>query len=266
VSLPIPCSFLTFSTDPAAKEQVTTIIQSHMTRKEPPIYGPVSAELVEYGIAQLRPDFHGKICEPLALVSCVRWFQGQEEHALGDSIRMRLAASDSRGAAFEELMILYITKTFRQPTRLDAAFDFHGTMPSWASQSAQLVCRVDENEFQPVDLDTATGMTYYASNGAEVMKWLKDSNAGWCLPGNLLGPDLLVRLQLSSGERILLVAQHKLPFPGNTDSDSLDAETATSAVTSLTSDHWFKNAVCSSSLVSILRLTCIPRLQMSVCN
>jgi hypothetical protein len=161
-------------------------------------------------------------------------------------------------------MILHITKTFRQPTRLDAAFDFHGTMPSWASQSAQLVCRVDENEFQPVDLDTATGITYYASNGAEVIKWLRDSNAGWCLPGNLFGPDLLVRLQLSSGERILLVAQHESYLSGNT--DSLDAETATSAVTSLTYDHWFKNAVCSSSLVSILRLTCGPRPQMTVCN
>jgi len=241
-----------------------------MTRKEFPIYGPVSAELVEYGIPQLGPDFHGKICEPLVLVSCVRWFQGQKEHTLGNS--MRLAASDSRGAAFEELMILYITKTFRQPTRLDAAFDFHGTMPSWASQSAQLVCRVDENEFQPADLDTqrpvipGTGMSYYASNGAEVIKWLRDSNAGWCLPGNLLGPDLLVRLQLSSGERILLVAQHESCSSGNTDSDSLDAETATSAVTSLTYDHWFKNAVCSSSLVSILRLTCSPRLQMTICN
>ena len=110
-----------------------------MTRKEFPIYGPVFAELVEYGIAQLRPDFHGKICEPLALVSCVRWFQGQEEHALGNSIRLRLAESDSCGAAFEELMILYITKTFRQPTRLDAAFDFHGTMPCIAICTACLL-------------------------------------------------------------------------------------------------------------------------------
>ena len=74
-----------------------------MTRKESPIYGPVSAELVEYGIAQLGPDFHGKICEPLALVSCVRWFQGQREHTLGKGIRLRLALPDSRGAAFEEL-------------------------------------------------------------------------------------------------------------------------------------------------------------------
>ena len=86
MSLPIPCSVLTCLKDTIAKKQVAAIIQSHMTRKESPIYGPVSAKLVEYGIVQLRPDFNGKICELLVLVSCVRWFQEQREHTLGNGI------------------------------------------------------------------------------------------------------------------------------------------------------------------------------------
>jgi hypothetical protein len=131
-----------------------------------------------------------------------------------------------------------------------------------ASQSAQLVCWVEQNEFQPVDSDTQQPVIpAYGSNGAEVIKWLMDSIAGWCLLGNLFGPDLLVRLQLSSGERILLVAQHQSYLSGNI--DSVDVETVTM---SPNYDHWFKNAVRSSSLVSILRLTCISRLQMTVRN
>jgi hypothetical protein len=50
---------------------VALIVHSHMTKKGPPTYGPVTHRLVEYGVAQLRGNFTGQIREPLALVSLV---------------------------------------------------------------------------------------------------------------------------------------------------------------------------------------------------
>jgi hypothetical protein len=239
-------------------KDVSSIVHSHMTKKGPPIYGPVTERLVEYGIARLRPDFKGQISEPLALVSLVKWFQGQGGFRLESGIRVRLADPDSRGSAFEELMVLYITKQFRHLTRIDSIFEFHGTKPAWVSQTAQLVHRVNGNEFEPVDLDTqqpftpCTGVTYYASTVEEVIQWLTKSAAGWCLPGDLFGPDFLAWILLSSGEQALVMGQDKYCLSGNV--DSVTAETSTKAVRSLTPGHWFKKAVCSSSFASGLTL------------
>jgi hypothetical protein len=229
---------------------VALIVHSHMTKKGPPTYGPVTHRLVEYGVAQLRGNFTGQIREPLALVSLVRWFQKQEGFRLENSIRMRLADPDSCGSAFEELIVLYITKQFRHPVRIDEVFKFHGTRPAWASHAAQLVRRIGENQFEPVDLDTqqpvtpGTGVAYYASTVEEVIQWITQSTTGWCLPGDLFGPDLLAWMLLSSGEVVLLMVQDKSYLSGN--KDSVAAKTATAAVRSLTPGHWFKKAVRSS--------------------
>jgi hypothetical protein len=235
-------------------KDVDVIVHSHMTKRGIPTYGPVTDRLVEYGVAQLRQDFKGKISEPLALVSLVRWFQKQKGFGLENGIRVRLADPDSRGFAFEELMVVYITKKFRHPARLDEVFEFYGTPPAWASQSVQLVHRVGQNNFEPVDLDTqqpvtpGTGVAHYASNVSEVIQWLTESTLGWCLPGILFGPDLMGWMSSNSGDPLLVLFQDKSFLYGN--KDSVEAKTAAKALRSLTSSNWFKQAVRPSSSVS----------------
>jgi hypothetical protein len=171
---------------------------------------------------------------------------------------VRLADPDSRGSAFEELMVLYITKQFRHPAPIEEIFEFHGTRPAWASHAARLVRRIGKNDFEPVDLDTqrpvtpCTGVAYYASNVAGVIQWLTESTVGWCLPGDLFGPDLLAWMSLSSGEVVLLMVQDKSYLSSN--KDSVAAKTTTAAVRSLTPGHWFKKAVRSSPFTSCLML------------
>jgi hypothetical protein len=238
-------------------KDIADIVHSHLTKKGPPTFGPVMANLVELGIARLREDFMGDISEPLALVSLVRWFHDQPGFSLENGIRSRLADPASRGSAFEELMVFYFTKKFRQPTCINEVFQFYGTQPDWASQTAQLVCSV-HGSYKPVDLDTreplipATGVARYASSPNEVIQWLEDPSAGWCLPGDMGGPDLLAWLSLSSGKRVLLMVQEKSYLSGNR--HTVFAKTAAEAVHSLTTDRLFHTSVCSFPFVCCLAL------------
>lgn len=90
--------------------QVKEVVQSHLSRKGPPTYGPVVDRLVEYGVARLRSDFKGEITEPLAFVSLLRWLEGEAGQSLGESLLPRIANPDSRGGGFEELTLLYLHK------------------------------------------------------------------------------------------------------------------------------------------------------------
>ena len=234
-------------------KDVESIVHSHSTKKEAPSYGPVSQRVVEYGIARLREDFMGEIDEPLALFSLLRWFETQEGFQLANGLKQRLGDQEQRGLAFEELVILYITKIFRNPVRLDQVFEFHSSPPTWASEPAQLVHRVGTNKFEPVDLDSqsphtpATGVTCYAEKAKDVICWLTESRLGWCCPSNSFGPDLLMWLRFSSGEVRLVMIQNKSYFSGNV--DSLKANVVADALDSLTPGHWFKSLVSTCSLM-----------------
>jgi hypothetical protein len=77
----------------------------------------------------------------------------------------------------------------------------------------------------------------YAANIDKVISWLEDASASAILvSSHLFGPDVMVQC---SG--LLLMGQFKSYTGGN--KDSLDAETLTKALISLTPTHWFKRAV-----------------------
>ena len=50
-------------------------MQSYLLKGQSPTYGPVTARLVEYGIARLREGHEGEIVEPLAFLSLMRWLE-----------------------------------------------------------------------------------------------------------------------------------------------------------------------------------------------
>lgn len=125
--------------DPHARWEAARIVQSHFTRGLTPTFGPVSEKLVEYGIARLRDGHKGHIVEPLAFLSVMKWLEGQEVN-VKSILRGRL---DSRGKAFEELVVLYLLRILRHPIPLSTTFDFRGTPPEWAHEPAQVVGCLD---------------------------------------------------------------------------------------------------------------------------
>ncbi|KAM6498788.1 hypothetical protein JOM56_006736 [Amanita muscaria] len=228
--------------DPAALQEAAQIVQSHLTRGCSPTFGTVTVRLVEYGIARLRNKHSGQIVEPLAFLSLMKWFEDQPTVNLQTSIRLRLANQESRGPAYEQLVVLYLLRVLRYPVPLSTIFEFHGTPPRWADKMAQIVGRLDGTDVAVDVLGNAPenpglGVVHYAAGIKDVLKWIENpaTMPAVLVPSHLFGPDVIVRC----GD-VLLMGQLKSYTDGN--KDSLDAKTVSCAITSLCPDHWFKRS------------------------
>jgi hypothetical protein len=215
-----------------------------LTKGESPTFGPVTARLVEYGVAHLRDEHQGQIVEPLPFLSLYKWLQTHPSLNLEANIGSRLASQSSRGSAYEELVILYLLRALRYPVPLKTIFKFHGTAPPWADQKVQIFGRLNGIAVA-VDVigespqNPGLGVVHYAANISEVLDWIENTTTTMpavLVPSNLFGPDVIV-----SCGGILLMGQLKSYTQGN--KESLDAKTASEALTSLHPDHWFKTSV-----------------------
>jgi hypothetical protein len=219
-------------------------VQSHLTKGESPTFGPVTARVVEYGIARLRNTHSGEITEPLAFLSLMKWLEHRPSDSIMASLRMRLGTEASRGDAYEELAILYLLRALRYPVPLSSVFQFHGTAPLWADKASYIVARLDGSSV-PVDIlgapqNPSLGGVDYADRIEDILNWLETPPAGTrsaiLVPGPLFGPDVLALF----GD-ILLMGQLKSYLTGNV--ASLSATTLTEALTSLHPNHWFPREV-----------------------
>lgn len=200
--------------------------------------------LVEYGLARFIGN-EVTVEEPLALVSIVRYFESRHL-TLSGNIRRRL--QDDKGTAFEELVLLAVTKLLRDGQRLKDVFQFHHQTPSWARCTARIVTRTSSGDFEGFDivddkpLLPSHGVAFYAKGPDDVKRWLESGQAGWCVPGTLMGPDLMAWLRLSNGKALLLVIQAKCYFTGN--KDTVSAEVTAKAIQSLIPRNFFASLVC----------------------
>jgi hypothetical protein len=226
-----------------------------LTRGQSPTFGPVTARLVEYGLARLRQGHKGHIVQPLAFLSLMKWLEKQNHVSLAANIRSRLGFQASRGDAYEELIILYLLRTLRYPVPFNTIFDFHST-PDWENDMAHIVGRLDGNDV-PVDVlgdapqNLALGVVHYAASIEEVIHWIEtpDVAPAVLVTSHLFGPDVMIRCSSSPSNStvtstVLLMGQFKSFTAGN--KESLDAGTISHGLTSLNRDHWFKQTASQS--------------------
>ena len=124
-------------------------MQSHLLQGESPTFGPVPAELVEYGIARFREIHKGEIVEPLAFLSSMRWHKKTNHLNEEANLRLRHGDQASRGNAFEEVGILYLFRALCRPELLTTVFDLQ-FLSSWANEKYQIIARLDKDDV-PVD-------------------------------------------------------------------------------------------------------------------
>jgi hypothetical protein len=215
-----------------------------------PQFGPVTARLVEYGIARLRQGHEGHIIEPLAFLSVMQWLQSHASTNLSTELRLQAGDPDLRAFAFERATALYLLRRLRNPVPLSTIFDFHPEhRPPWANEEAHIIARLDQ---APVSVDVigdapqnpALGVVFYARTIDDIIRWIEgpDPAPVVLIPTNFFGPDILVRVRLSSSTSIpILMGQLKSFTNGN--KDCLDVPTLSDALTSMHPSHWFKKAV-----------------------
>ncbi|KAK2464549.1 hypothetical protein APHAL10511_003407 [Amanita phalloides] len=209
-----------FKLDSNAIQEAARIVQSHLIKGKSPEYGPVTTKLVEYGIARLCEEHKGHIVEPLAFLSAT-------------------------------------TSRLRYPVPFKAIFDFHPELtPTWADEMAHIVARLHGSD---VSVDVIGGapqnpglsVVYYGETNEDVICWIEtlDPAPAILIPGTLFGPDVLLRVKLSSSKPndvsqiVILMGQFKSYMDGN--KESLNAQTLSHALSSLHPNHWFKKSLPS---------------------
>jgi len=206
-------------------------------------------ELVEYGIAHLREGHTGQIVEPLAFLSLMRWLE--KTGHLNANLRVGLADQPSRGYTYEQVGVLYLLRVLCHPEPLTTIFDFEPPS-SWTDKKYQIVARLN-NDHVPVDVlgthsqNPGLCVVTYASSIKEIIDWIDGvgTASAVLIPSQSFGPDVMVRCRSSpindpSSRSLILMGQFKSYTVGN--KESLDAKTVTKALSSLHSDHWFRQS------------------------
>ncbi|KAH9964718.1 hypothetical protein BGW80DRAFT_1347450 [Lactifluus volemus] len=223
--------------------ELSNSIYTFITRGKYPMWYNNHKELVEHGLARFIDRGMEKldVTEPIALMSALRHFETQgvtlEGHVEGD-------LQSDKGLGFEEAVLVSCTKLFRQGARLDQVFKFHGETPEWAHQMASIVVRLDDGTFEGFDISNENpvvppGVAFFAQNPEDVERWMKSMHTGWCVPGTLMGPDLMTWLRLNDGRFLLVLFQAKCHLSGNI--DTIAAEETASAIRTLCPANYFSS-------------------------
>ena len=226
-------------------------IHHWITRGEPLPWFFEHEALVEYGIARFVNEEHVvKIEEPLALVGILRYFDSIS-CTIGQNMRSHLQTN--QGLWFEEAVLLTVTMLLDKPAttlldkpaKLSEIFKFHGEIPEWADCSAQIVTPQPDAGPLPFSIahpfDPSSIVAYSAKDPEDVTHWLKNGQEGWCIPGNKMGPDLIARLKLDDGRKLVLLIQVKCHTAGN--NETVSAKVTAKAIKSLVPSKFFASLV-----------------------
>jgi len=246
---------LMFLSGPRLVDDLAQTICSFITRGDPLTWwsipedgsrtsvSPEQESLVEYGVARFVPEGgESKITieEPLVLISIIRHFESNSR-----ILESQRCLQDAQGVESEGAVLLAMTRLLQNQRQLRSIFEFFGESPSWADCTAQIVARKSSGSFEAFAIDKLTIMrspfVFSAKSPEDVKCWLESGEAGWCIPGNLMGPDLMTRIRLSNGGLFVLVIQAKCHSAGNVDTGSADVSAA--AIRSLIPSRFFHSLV-----------------------
>lgn len=207
-------------------------------------------QAVQYGLGRFMPEktangeerleMVAKIDEPLALVCLVRWLASQGKTVDG---YLRTNAFFEKGSAFEIVVLLALTRLLQQPTALKDIFEWHELRQEWDGCTGEIVAKRSDGTYGPFDhiseqpLNPSYGVPFHANGPTEVQKWIESGGAGWCIPGNDMGPDLITRVRLDTDEVLLVFIQVKCMFDGN--NDTLRAGETADAIRSLIPENYY---------------------------
>jgi hypothetical protein len=158
---------------------------------------------------------------------------------------------------FEEAVLLSLTRLFRDGKPLSDVFKFVGkesdpekNVPDWAHQKGYTVSQNPEAELVVADIVNgnpvlpSAGVAYSAKNPNDVRRWITSKRTLWCIPGQFMGPDLLMWLRLDDGRLLLVLIQAKCYLTGNI--DTLVPQVTSQAIQSLNTNklHSGSESVC----------------------
>jgi hypothetical protein len=206
-------------------------------------------KLVEAGLGLFtakEPDGRNvMVGEPLAVFDIMQYFASRGRNAL---VNIHRTLQTNQGEAFEAAVLLVMTRLLqsRKPLTEIVTFKQPASVPEWAHLPAQIVRRSSDG-LEDFDWDYGSdvptaNLARFAKNVEDVKAWLESGTTAWCLPGDLMGPDLMTRVRLSDERVVLLVIQVKCYTSDH--KTTVPASVAAHAIRSLSSKTWYYSLVC----------------------
>lgn len=188
--------------------------------RQPRSLGGTNIELlVEHGFARFYTQQEGIADEPLALLAAVHYFSLNTpwnlKHLLLDGLNETKASS--RGFAFQLYGSYMLAAAFQSWKKLSSVFTFIGKT-QLQNESARLVAVIKHScsgsQVHPVSFDQRIGPHYILGHSPtsreETLSWLENpKGTAFCFPEELVGPHLILLLELSSGGVLRVLIQFK---------------------------------------------------------
>jgi hypothetical protein len=199
---------------------VSIVFEYLLCGRVKPIVSPDNRALVECGFARFRNDDDDTIVdEPLALLAAATFFTDSTTWSIRGLLSSHLSSSSphSRGLSFEHYVAFLLANAFKSPRALSSVFTFIGkTKLSGERASLVGLHLADSGQFicTPIDISSNAGPHYKLgsspSSSLETLEWLKNpKSTSFCFPPNVVGPDVILTLQLSDGGILRVLVQCK---------------------------------------------------------
>ena len=193
------------------------VLEYTFTSKIHGLSGPISEDMVEYGMSRFKKDA-AQTDESLAILGLVT-FVKQKNQTLERYLTRDLNMSNPahQGIVFEAFSAYLFAHAFSAPRPLSEVFKFfnRGMKANEALQDelAELVMLEKAgNEFQvtPPQIETNVQLSHLfgcsPSTAAHTLEWLKNlQGSTFCYPANTVSPDLIFVLRLTSNNTVLHV-------------------------------------------------------------
>jgi hypothetical protein len=189
--------------------------------------GPNADRMVEYGVSRFKkssegpsraasskdPDRVAETDEPLAILGLFN-FLGKQNLNFKRYLRetVNVPHDIARALAFESFCAYILARAFSTPTPLSDVFEFIGES-KLTKETAELVTleKIDDIfQITPLTLESTFRPSHVIgcspSTTSGTLEWLQNpGGSAFCFPSNLVGPDLIFVLRLTSDNTLLRV-------------------------------------------------------------
>ncbi|KIM30016.1 hypothetical protein M408DRAFT_100172 [Serendipita vermifera MAFF 305830] len=213
--------FSKLNKDEALHRQIAGFVFDYVFHGKPRNTGGRNYDkLVEYGVARFGSHTNILADEPLALLAAMDYFTTNTPWSLQHFLEEGLSNSNesARGTAFEYFGAYLLGMAFKSARSLSEVFTFVGEHSSGLlDEEAELVAIEKNNgnfSCHPVNLSSNTRPMYRQGctprTQAETLAWFQNPKRTiFCFPAHMVGPDLILVLQLSDKTVIRVIVQLK---------------------------------------------------------
>ncbi|THH10541.1 hypothetical protein EW145_g1243 [Phellinidium pouzarii] len=173
-------------------------------------------DFVESGFARFVDDRGERalVNEPLVLLAATSEFDKVSATFFADNMKCHFHQEPTRGERYGNVLAFHLANVFGANVRLCNIFNFRGSVPRWAEQTAELVSVTwDKDGVRPRPFSLQDDVPPFigrdCSTVKETVEWFRNPLTILCLPDEYMGPDIVMFIRLAGGQILCVIVQAK---------------------------------------------------------